>query len=214
MKKMNYILIALGALIGLWSVWGYFGSNVEQAAYTVVKKMDGYELRDYPPHIVARTTVKGSYEEAMRAGFRILASYIFGDNTKKENIAMTAPVVAKKGESGQTSESIAMTAPVIAVNRGDAHVISFGMPSSYTMESLPIPNDKRIEIIELPAVKYAVMRFSWYRSDARIKSAQAQLLAALAKDGIEAQGNPSYAGYNAPWTPPWMMRNEVLVELK
>jgi len=40
-------------------------------------------------------------------GFSIVAGYIFGGNTKKESISMTAPVVA-------TSESISMTAPVIA----------------------------------------------------------------------------------------------------
>jgi CO dehydrogenase/acetyl-CoA synthase delta subunit len=66
----------------------------------------------------------------------------------------------------------------------------------------------------IPAKKYAVVRFSWYRSDARAKSMQEKLLSALARDGIVAEGSTAYAGYNAPWTPPWMTRNEVLVEVK
>jgi hypothetical protein len=66
----------------------------------------------------------------------------------------------------------------------------------------------------IPAKKYAVVRFSWYRSDARAKSMQEKLLSALARDGIVAEGSIAYAGYNAPWTPPWMTRNEVLVEVK
>jgi hypothetical protein len=167
---MIYILIALVVVIALWSIGGFFGSRVEQADYTVVETMNGYEIREYPAHIVAQTTVQGSYGESMSNGFRIVAGYIFGGNTKRESIAMTAPVVAQKEEGSQASERIAMTAPVVATDEGDSQVISFGMPRSYTLETLPKPNDPRVKIVMIPAKKYAVMRFSWYRSDARVKS--------------------------------------------
>ena len=206
---MIKIIIGLVVIFSIWSAWGYFSSHVEQATYTVVKKMNGYEIREYPSHIVAQTTIKGSYGESMNTGFSILAGYIFGGNTKKESIAMTAPVVAQNN----TLEKIAMTAPVIATDEGDSHTISFGMPGSYTIDTLPTPNDPRIKIETIPAKKYAVMRFSWYRSDNRIKQMQEKLISAIARDGITAKGNPAYAGYNAPWTPPWMVRNEVLVEI-
>lgn len=211
---MIYIIIAFIAIIVLWSAWGVFSSNVEQADYTVVKKMDGYEIREYPAHIVAQTTVNGSYSESMNSGFSILAGYIFGGNTRKESIAMTAPVVAQKGEMKKVSENIAMTAPVVATAVGDSQTISFGMPRSYTLETLPTPDDSRVKIVMIPARKYAVMRFGWYSSDARIKSMQEKLLSMLARDGVAAEGSVAYAGYNAPWTPPWMTRNEVLFELK
>lgn len=210
---MTKILIALVVIIVLWSVWGFFGSRVEQTDYTVVQKMNGYEIREYPAHLVAQTTVQGSYGESMSNGFRIVAGYIFGGNTKKESIAMTAPVVAQKGESEKISESIAMTAPVVATNEGDSQTISFGMPRSYTLETLPTPNDPRVKIVMIPAKKYAVLQFSWYRSDARIKMMQEKLASLLTRDGIATQGSTAYAGYNAPWTPPWMNRNEVLVEI-
>jgi hypothetical protein len=58
MKKMIYLLIAIVVIIGLWSLWGFFGSNVEQADYNVFKKMNDYEIRKYPEHIVAQTTVQ------------------------------------------------------------------------------------------------------------------------------------------------------------
>jgi hypothetical protein len=211
-KTMIHTLIALVVIMALWSLWGFFGSRVEQADYAVVKKMNGYEIREYPAHIVAQATVPGSYGDALSAGFRIVAGYIFGGNTTKESIAMTAPVVTQPG--GKTSERIAMTAPVMATAEGDSLVLSFGMPRSYTLETLPKPNDPRVKIVLIPAKKYAVMRFSWYRSDARIKSTQDKLLSALARDKVAAQGSMAYAGYNAPWTPPWMIRNEVLVEIK
>ena len=210
---MINILIAFIVIIALWSIWGFFGSRVEQADYIVVKKMNDYEIREYQAHIVAQTTVKGSYGESMSSGFSIVAGYIFGGNTKKESIAMTAPVVAQKGKVNNVSESIAMTAPVVATNDGDSQIISFGMPRSYTLETLPTPNDPRVKIVMIPTNKYAAMRFSGYRSDARVKKLQEKLLSALTRDEVRTQGSVAYAGYNAPWTPPWMMRNEVLMEI-
>lgn len=214
LKHMPTTLVVLAVIAVLWSLWGFLGSRVEQADYTVVKKMNDYEIRDYPAHIVAQTTVQGSYSESLSNGFRIVAGYIFGGNTKKESIAMTAPVVAEKGGGKNGSENIAMTAPVVATTEGGAQTISFGMPRSYTLETLPTPNDPRVQIVMVPAKKYAVLRFSWYRTDSRVKSMQEKLLAALARDGVATTGSVAYAGYNAPWTPPWMNRNEVLVELK
>lgn len=211
---MINILITLIVVVTLWSVWGFFGSRVEQAEYTVVRKMNDYEIREYPAHIVAQTTIKGSYGASMGSGFSIVAGYIFGGNTKKESIAMTAPVVVQKGDVKKVSENIAMTAPVVATTEGDSQIISFGMPRSYTLETLPTPNDSRVKIVMIPAKKYAVIQFSWYRSDRRIKNMQEKLRSALVRDGVATEGSTAYAGYNAPWTPPWMTRNEVLIELK
>jgi len=209
------ITILIIIILILWSIWGYVSSRVEQADYTVLKKMNEsiYEIREYPAHIVAQTAVLGSYGESMSTGFRIVAGYIFGGNTKKESIAMTSPVFVQKGEKNNESENIAMTAPVMATTDGNYQIISFGMPRSYTMDTLPTPNDSRVKIIMIPAKKYAVLQFSWYRSEALIKRMQRKLISALAHDGIVPQGSTAYAGYNAPWTPPWMNRNEVFVEI-
>lgn len=210
-KNTMYILIIFLVLIALWSLWGYLSSKVEQTDYVVMKKMNDYEIREYPAHIVAQTIVKGSYKESMNSGFSIVAGYIFGANTKKESIAMTAPVVLQKEK---VSENIAMTAPVVATTEGDSHTVSFGMPRSYTLETLPTPNDPRVKIVTIPVRKYAVMQFSWYRTNARVKNMQEKLLLALNRDGIVVVGNMAYAGYNAPFTPPWMIRNEVVIEIK
>jgi hypothetical protein len=211
------VIITLIVIIVLWSLWGYFSSRVEQAEYKVIKKNNGYEVREYAAHIVAQTTVWGTGGEGLVEGFKIVAGYIFGGNVKKESIAMTAPVVAQphsaKASRGESGESIAMTAPVMATVEGDSQIVSFGMPRSQTMETLPVPNNPRVKIMKLPATKYAVMRFSWFRTDSRIKQKQEKLLSALARDGVAAQGAPAYAGYNAPWTPPWMTRHEVMIEI-
>jgi effector-binding domain-containing protein len=213
-KTTTYMLITLFIVITLWSVWGFFGSRVEQADYTVVKTMKDYEIREYPEHIVAQTVVKGSHRKSLNSGFSIVAGYIFGDNTKKTKIAMTAPVIAQNSKDSSNIEKIAMTAPVVATAKGDSQVVSFFMPRSYSLESLPTPNDSRVTIVEIPKKKFAVMSYSWYNSDKRIASMQEKLLSALARDKVSVEGSVAYAGYNAPGTPPWMIRNEVLVELK
>jgi len=78
---------------------------------------------------------------------------------------MTAPVIAQK----EISEKISMTAPVMAARQGDSHIISFGIPSSYTLETLPVPKDSRVKIVNLPVKKFAALRFSFSRSEAHIK---------------------------------------------
>jgi hypothetical protein len=203
------VLLILFVVIVLWSIWGYFSSNVEQAGYSVVRKANGYEIREYPTHIVAQTTVDGTYDEALSEGFSIIAGYIFGGNAKKEGIAMTAPVTSQNS----ASEKIAMTAPVIAGTDGNSRIISFIMPKKYSLDTLPTPNDSRVKLVEVPAKKMAVLRFSWVRTADRVKRMEEQLLAMLSQDGVKTIGTPSYAGYNAPWTPPWMARNEVMVEV-
>lgn len=203
------ILISIVIMLILWSVWGYFSSRVENTAYSVVEKKHDYEIRLYPKHIVAETTVTGPYRDALNEGFRIVAGYIFGGNVKKESIALTAPVV----EKGQQSESIAMTAPVTSTVEGESHTVAFSMPRSYTLETLPTPLDKRVKIVQVPEKKMAVVRFGWVRTNVRVASKKDELLELLKKDGLITVGQPQYAGYNAPWTPPWMVRNEVMVEI-
>lgn len=205
---MTWFIILLAILI-LWSLWGYFSSRVERADYKVLRSTADYEIREYPARIVAQATVSGPYEAALREGFRIVAGYIFGGNVKKESISMTSPVL----EQGKNSEKIAMTSPVLATAQGQAHIISFGMPRSYTLETLPVPTDPRVKIVSMPPQTFAVLRFSWLRTDTRIQRKEARLLAALARDHVSIKGNPIYAGYDAPWTPPWMTRHEVMAEM-
>jgi len=204
--KIIYIFIVLFIV---WSLWAYFSSKVENAKYSVIERKKGYEIRLYPEHIVAQTVVTGSYEESLNKGFGIIARYIFGGNVKKENISMTAPVVEKEIKS----QSIAMTAPVLASIEGESHVIAFGMPRSYTLETLPTPTDSRIKIVTIPEKKMAAISFGWMRNSYLTKAKKKELLDLLNRDNISVVGEPQYAGYNAPWTPPWITRNEVLVEI-
>jgi len=72
-----------------------------------------------------------------------------------------------------------------------------------------VPNDSRVKLVKVPSKKMAVLHFSWLRNSNRISRMEKKLLLALLRDKIEMIGSPLYAGYNAPWTPPWMTRNEI-----
>jgi hypothetical protein len=181
----------------------------EQPRYDVVEKVGSFEVRRYGPRLAAEVTVSGSAESARNAGFRKLAAYIFGGNTTRASIAMTAPVV--QSARGQ-SESIAMTAPV--VQSGDSAGgwrVQFIMPSRYTRETLPTPNDRDVRIVALPAQDYAVLRFSGDRSGPAVDRRIAELKRTAAARGWRATGATVSWFYDPPWTPPFLRRNEVAV---
>ena len=103
----------------------------EEPAFTASLKEGNFEVRNYPALVAAQVSVSGTRDEASNAGFKLLAGYIFGGNTRKQSIAMTAPVV--QAQAG--SETIAMTAPVIqtgVAGQAGAWTVRFIMPSAYT----------------------------------------------------------------------------------
>ena len=100
------ILAIVGLLIAWSAVSLYFQHTIDQPKYTVLEQNKNYEIRQYAPYIIAQTQVQGDYRQAASLGFRILADYIFGNNTKQSTVQMTAPVGIKE------SENIQMTAPV------------------------------------------------------------------------------------------------------
>jgi hypothetical protein len=182
----------------------------EEPAFTVVIDDDAFQVRQYPPLIVAETHVDGDRSDASGAGFRILAGYIFGGNTRLESIAMTAPVV----QSPPISEKIAMTAPVSQTAADGTWIVRFTMPSGYTLDTLPKPNDPHVQLSLAPAVRVAVVRFSGWANDQDFKRKLAELEQWMTKRRIKAIGPASLAQYNPPWTLGPLRRNEVMVPVE
>jgi hypothetical protein len=108
---------------------------IESPRYRVVQKDNKFEIREYDDYILAEVEIDGNFSSALQKGFRILAGYIFGDNTSKTHISMTVPVT----QQAAGSEKIEMTAPVTSspIEEGKKYKIAFTMPSKYTMETLP-----------------------------------------------------------------------------
>jgi hypothetical protein len=170
-------------------------SKVETPKYKVIEKFCEIEIRLYEPMIVAECEVEGERREAIRKGFRILASYIFGGNTKDTKVAMTAPVTQQHGEGSLLWK------------------VRFGMPSSYkNISDLPRPKDARIRFVELNK-KYVVIRFSGMMRQNNLNKHYEKLRAFVQENGLKTTLEPIFAFYNPPWTLPFFRRNEILLEL-
>ena len=160
----------------------------EEPEYELVATHGEVEFRHYGAaiHAVTEMTESGG-------GFRQLAGFIFGGNDTGESIAMTAPVQQDLG--------------------GEHRHMAFIMPAEYNMESLPRPREAAVQLREVPARTVAVKRFSG-RATASRTAEQRRLLAAELKDlGAQARGEWSLNQYNPPWTPGFMRRNEIWVEV-
>lgn len=187
-----------------------YAMAIEEPAYSVTEQAAPFELRTYQPRIVAEVVVSGSLEEASGRGFRLLADYIFGNNTtgsSSQKIQMTAPVGLEP-----SSEKISMTAPVSMQESDGRWRVSFVMPSDYTLETLPRPNNAAVTIRQIPATNYAVIRFSGLTGAKKVAQKTAELQSWLAEKGLKAIGTPELARYNPPWILPFLRRNEILLE--
>jgi len=202
--KVIFFLILLCTL----TVWDK-AMAIEEAHYRVLKKDGNFEIRQYQPQIVAETIVEGTFDEVGNEGFKRLFAYISGSNTKQQPIPMTAPVSQEAG-----SEKIPMTAPVSQEKVGDKWHISFVMPSHYTMETLPRPDDESIVLKEIPSHLVAAITYSGTWSRSRYEKHRDSLEDMLAKNNLRAAGEYIYARYNSPFMPWFLRRNEVLVALE
>ena len=124
-------------------------SSIEEYPYSVVKSYDGFEIREYEASLF--TSVKmatNKYEEASSSGFRVLAGYIFGNNSDSQKIAMTSPV---------------------AMTMNDSMTMMFMVPRNLKKDELPKPNDSRITLQEEPAKTVAAIKFSGWANNEKLE---------------------------------------------
>jgi len=202
MQRINSII----ALSLLTCFAGGCATTVEETKYKLISKTKNFELRDYPPHIVAETEVDGTLEDAGNKAFNRLFDYISGKNRSREKIAMTAPVSQEP-----SSEKIAMTAPVGQQRTEEGWVVSFTMPMLYTLDNLPVPEDPDVRLRQMPARRMASVRYSGTWSEKRYLRYLQELESWIQKNGFRILGEPVWARYNPPFTPWFLRRNEILI---
>ena len=191
-QALLFLLLIIMLLIAIWIVISIFSGRVNEPSYERVALKKGYEIRDYDPYIEATTIVDDSYANALYEGFRRIGGYIFGNNMKKQSIAMTAPVL-----DTALSEK--------------KRRVSFVMPEGSKLNTLPNPKDDRVKLVSTPRPMVAVISFRGPLSTQRIAKKQARLLTLLAQDKITITDKPRSARYNPPWTFPLIARNEIQV---
>ena len=195
---MRTILLLAGALAGILLIaLLVMVTSVGTIPYTVTGKSDGIEYRHYPGLVLA--TVDSADDNA---GFNLLFAYISGSNRPKEKIAMTAPVI--------TSQKIPMTAPVVS----DRGTMSFVLPAGITREESPDPTDSRVRIVAVPERDIAVLRFSGYAPPEDVETETSRLLEGLKNENVVTTGQPFLMRYDSPWTPGFLRRNEVAIEIR
>lgn len=166
---------------------------IEEPEFEVIRATDNYEIRRYAPFIVAEVDVEGN---SGNRAFRILADYIFGNNGHGQKMAMTAPVVSAPAEKNEKT-----------------YTYAFVMEARYSMDTLPPPVDPRIRIVEKPARVIAARQYSGRWSEKNYRQNEISLISALTIDGLDTRSEPYLARYDSPFTPWFLRRNEVLIEL-
>lgn len=183
-----------------------FMKNTEQPDYKVVMSKMNIEVRDYSPMIVAEVEVSGARKVAIRAGFTILADYIFGNNTPRKKTEICS-VIKPVGEK------ISMTTPVMQERHLDQWKVRFIMPKKYSLETLPRPNSKHVTFFYVPPKRFVVIRFSGLVDDEDIKKHVKKLNEYILTNSLTPIREPILAFYTPPWTLPFLRRNEIMIEV-
>jgi hypothetical protein len=162
-----------------------------EAKYQIVKKEGEFELRDYTAQILAEIGVDGELEDAGKKAFQPLFQYISGQNQSENKIAMTAPVGVEK--------------------RNEKWAVSFMMPADYSLQTLPRPHNRHIELRQIPARRMAAMAYSGFWSESNYKTHHKKLQQWISEQHLHRIGEPIWARYNSPFMPWFLRRNEILI---
>ena len=207
MNKLFWTILALFVVIGIFKFMPQSNAQYEQPPYTVEKKDGAYEVRHYPPMVLAEVLLEGDREEAANQGFRLLFGYISGQNATGEKLAMTIPVFQELIAFGIGTES-----PAVPTQ----WAFRFVMPAGKKLADLPMPQDDRIRLYEAPALKVAVQSFKGRFSTKNLTAHKNELDAWVIDKGLvfEPNRHEIFAAYNEPFTLPSKRRNEVMFRLK
>lgn len=156
--------------------------------------------------------MKAPFDNAGNAAFRLLFGYISGNNTARESVSMTAPVL----QTPAPSRKLAMTAPVVQSGAlGDSEfVVSFVLPSNVTAGTAPVPTNPKVKIRSVPGSVAAVLGFSGRGSESAFEKRNHDLQEALAQAGLQPIGAPRFARFDPPFKPWFLRKNEVVQDIE
>lgn len=180
----------------------------EEPTFTVQRTLDGIELREYAPYTVAEVLVVADANDAGNRAFPILAGYIFGKNKGERKMAMTAPVT-----QAAVPMKLEMTAPVTQTPTAGGYLVQFVLPKGITTANAPEPLDSRVMLRDVPPKRVAVIRYSGFWSESNYNEHLAQLQKGLRAANIAWTGEPVLSRYDPPFTPWFLRRNEIWLDL-
>ena len=166
----------------------------ESAEYSVLESDNNFELREYPDLMLA-TTEMGTRIQGDNGSFGRLFRYISGGNQEKQKIAMTTPVFMEP-KSDQFSGQM-----------------GFVIPKDIADSSIPEPGNDQVKLHKRLGGRFAVIRYAGRLSDETQMQRTAELENWIQTRGFETVGEPEIAGYDPPWTPGPLRRNEILFRI-
>lgn len=190
MSRIWIALLILIVLIG-FVVTGYEATRAgyNSAPYKVVRSDGLFDLRDYPALTVVETPMADS--SGSDGSFMRLFRFITGANDGKQKIAMTTPVFMSGGATSAT--------------------MAFVMPAGMKTVEVPKPSDGAVTVHELPAGRFAVLRYSGERNAKNEAESLARLKAWMEAEKLSVLSLPVYGYFDPPWTPAFLRRNEVML---
>lgn len=195
-RKMFYVLAMVGMVLVGGAVWTMTArAGYESAPYEVIEKDGDLEIREYPDLMLASTSSKMD-AQGRDGSFGRLFRYISGANEADQKISMTTPVFME-GDAGVSDVSM-----------------GFVMPMQVAAGGVPDPRGDGVEIRKRKGGRFAVIRFSGKLDTKLAKEKEAKLRQWIKAKGHEGEATVEAAGYDPPFTPGPLRRNEVLIRLK
>ncbi len=206
----KYLGLTAAALFGLMTLSTVSSAAVPEVKFTPISKNGAFEIRDYPSLLTAEITMPGSRDDVLEAADTLLSTYVKGNNFSDRRIGFKKPVLHKLA-SPLTSAITPARSPTGKF--GQLWTVSYVLTEEDSLEALPRPADRRIDLIQLPPRRMAVLQFSGLWSDQNLDQHRDQLEAMLTEMGLTPVGDPIFALYDEFWQPYFWRRNEVLWEI-
>ena len=169
--------------------------NLEEPSFKIIQEYKDFEIREYVNTVQAQVASNTTKGQSSSAHFREIASYIFGNNNKSQNISMTAPVHTW--------------------SKDDKTFMAFTMPSRFSLEKLPKPNSSRLQLLNIKGEIIAVLKFSWFSGNKRTVKLIQKLQKFIEAEGLKQKGTPKLAVYDNPMTTlPFKRRNEIHIPIE
>lgn len=195
-KRMIYLVLVV-ALVGVGTLaWNLTArAAYESAEYTVVETDGEFEVRDYPELMLVSTATRVD-AQGRDGSFMRLFRYISGGNEADQKVAMTTPVFMEDGEQESAGK------------------MGFVIPKNVVSQGVPEPTAEGVSIRKRKSGRFAVIRFSGRMNAQKADEAEAKLRAWIREKGFQAAQRSESAGYDPPFTPGPLRRNEILIRLR
>ncbi len=195
-RQLNCFAGIAGVAVAGTLVWTMAaGAGSESAEYKVLESDGAIEIREYPDLILAATDSEMD-AQGRDGSFMRLFRYISGANEAEQEIAMTTPVFME-GENGKSDRSM-----------------GFVLPKEVAAKGAPVPKREDVKLRKRKGGRFAVIRFSGRLDSKLAKEQEAKLREWIESRGLEGHDSAETAGYDPPFTPPPLRRNEILIRLK